>query len=101
MLDASWSHTDGRVAAADVARTSHAEMVGLQCSVPAAVAAERADRRHRRGDDASDADARTAGILHAEFALWPEAEVVSTAAAPETVVDDVIARLTEGDAVGA
>jgi uncharacterized protein len=75
VLDATWSAPDHRESAAALARQAAAELVQLECTAPAQVAASRIDRRP---DDVSDATPAIAARLTAEHAPWPEALAIDT-----------------------
>jgi predicted kinase len=87
VLDASWSDPARRAAARVVAEETCSELVELRCAAPPEVVAERTARRAAEGTDASDADPRTAALLAARFAPWPEAHVLDTTRSPDAVLD--------------
>ncbi|MBL7488026.1 AAA family ATPase [Frankia sp. AgB1.9] len=80
LLDASWSATTQRTAAARVAAAASADLVELCCVTSSAVAEARIARRAAAGSDASDA---TSMAVYTAMASrtdpWPAAAVVDTA----------------------
>ena len=75
VLDASWTHARHRVAADELARRTHSDLVHLECRVPADLAAARlADR----GPTASDATAAIGRAMAAAADPWPDAVAVCT-----------------------
>lgn len=75
LLDASWTSSELRSAAADLARAAHAHLIELRC----AAAPEVADQRLRtRPRGASDAGPEIAAKLAAAAAPWPDAIVIDT-----------------------
>jgi aminoglycoside phosphotransferase family enzyme/predicted kinase len=83
LLDASWSATTQRAAAARLASAASADLVELCCVTSTAVAAARIARRAAAGSDASDA---TSMAVHTAMAAhtdpWPTATIVDTDAPP-------------------
>lgn len=86
VLDASWSDPARRAAARAVAAETCSELIELVCTAPPQVVAERTARRAAQGRDASDVDARMAGLLAERFAPWPQAHVLDTTRPPEAVL---------------
>lgn len=78
VLDASWSSSTRRDAAAVLAEQCSAELIQLRCEAPDTLAGQRIAARSRRGDDPSDATAEVARAMAAEFDPWPEAETLDT-----------------------
>ena len=75
MLDASWTHARHRMAAEELARRTHSDLVRLECRAPADLAAARlADR----GPTASDATAAIGRAMSAAADPWPDAVTVCT-----------------------
>jgi aminoglycoside phosphotransferase family enzyme/predicted kinase len=87
ILDATWSSASWRSAARRVAADASADLVELRCDLPPDVAASRIERRLHDGTDVSDADARIAAAVRAQFDDWPEAHTVSTVPPVDVVVD--------------
>jgi predicted kinase len=87
ILDATWSSASWRSAARRVATDASADLVELRCDLPPDVAASRIERRLHDGTDVSDADARIAAAVRAQFDDWPEAHTVSTVPPVDVVVD--------------
>jgi uncharacterized protein len=79
ILDASWSSSRQRAAAAAVAEKTSADLVQLRCTAPPPLAAQR--MRTRTGD-ASDANSAIAAQMAAAFAPWPEAITLDTGGGP-------------------
>jgi aminoglycoside phosphotransferase family enzyme/predicted kinase len=81
ILDASWSSSRQRAAAAAVAEKASADLVQLRCTAPPALAAQR--MRTRKGD-ASDADPAIAAQMAAAADSWPAAITVDTSDGPDS-----------------
>ena len=79
VLDASWTHARHRVAAAELARRTHSDLVALHCRVPADVASA---RMANRGPIASDATAAVSRAMSTTADPWPDASTVCTSGAP-------------------
>jgi predicted kinase len=75
VLDASWAHAAHRAAAAELARSAHAELVALQCTAPPEVIAQRL--RERVGS-VSDADEAIGRAVAAHTDPWPQASPIPT-----------------------
>ncbi|MGH4011493.1 MAG: AAA family ATPase [Pseudonocardiaceae bacterium] len=75
VLDASWTHTAHRTAAAELARDAHAELIELQCTAPPDVIARRL--RERTGA-LSDADEEIGRAVAAHADPWPQAVPIAT-----------------------
>ncbi|GAA4077196.1 AAA family ATPase [Actinomadura miaoliensis] len=83
VLDASWTATEHRDAAAEAARQEHADLVTLRCQSPPGVAAQ---RLRTRPHGASDADAAIAAAMAADACPWPDATIIDTTGPPEESV---------------
>ncbi|MFF9373170.1 AAA family ATPase [Streptomyces griseoluteus] len=83
VLDATWSDSVQREAAARVAQRTSAELVALHCHVPGDVSAA---RLVTRAPGASDAGPETAEAMAATEPPWPEAVPVDTTGAPESAL---------------
>ena len=90
IMDASWSDSTWRAAAAEVAADTSADLVQLCCVAPATVA-ER--RLHLRRDDASDADASIAHAMAAHFDPWPDGHAIDTTLALDDSLDRALRRI--------
>ena len=75
VLDASWTHARHRVAAQELARRSHSDLIHLECRAPTDLAAA---RLASRGPTASDATAAVGGAMSAAADPWPDAVTVCT-----------------------
>ena len=75
LIDATWASAEHRRAAAELAARTSTELVQLQCTAPAQLAASRI---LARGSGASDATPAIAARMAAEQAPWPEALVIDT-----------------------
>ncbi len=75
VLDASWTHARHRMAADELARRTHSDLVRLECRVAPDVAAA---RLARRGPTASDATAAIGRAMSAAADPWPDAVAVCT-----------------------
>jgi hypothetical protein len=95
VLDASWTDPTWRAEARAVAERTHAELVELRCSAPAAVAAARMRHRLAAGGDPSDATPGIAETMAASVAPWPEASVVDTSGAPDASLAGALALLVD------
>jgi aminoglycoside phosphotransferase family enzyme/predicted kinase len=85
IVDASFSRSKWRAAAAAMASHASAVLVELRCTVPSDIAADRLRERGVRGADASDADASIATAMQSEFDEWPTATAVDTRSLPPLV----------------
>jgi predicted kinase len=85
IVDASFSRSEWRAAAAAVATQASAVLVEVRCTLPSDIAAERLRDRGVRGTDASDADASIATAMQSEFDEWPTATAVDTRSLPPLV----------------
>ncbi len=90
VLDASWTRQADRELAIETAERTHSELIALQCSAPAALAAE---RLRSREPGWSDADPEVAAAMAAHADPWPEAQIVPTAGTPEEAVSRALAVL--------
>jgi predicted kinase len=95
ILDASWSSTEQRRLARELARRHDAELIQIECTLDADETRHRIGRRTSRGDDPSDATAGVAEEMAARRDPWPEATIASTAgtidhacARVRTILDD-------------
>lgn len=87
VLDASWISAEHRAAAAAVAERTAADLLELECRVPA----EEAARRIRaRGPSASDATAGIAAAMADIADRWPRATVVDTSATIDAARDQAL-----------
>ncbi|HUV11545.1 MAG TPA: AAA family ATPase, partial [Acidimicrobiia bacterium] len=77
ILDASWSRSAHRGAAAQLADETSTDLVEVCCSAPADIADARILLRRERGD-ASDATPEIAAALRDAFDDWPRAHMVDT-----------------------
>lgn len=93
VLDASWTRVAHREVAARAAERTSSELVALQCSAPADVAAE---RMRSRSGAASDADRDVAEAMAADADPWPQAATVSTAGSPEESTREAMSWLEPG-----
>lgn len=93
VLDASWTDRDQREAAGEVARQTASELVELQCTTPAEVAAERMRARARAGRDVSDATPDVADEMAARAHAWSSACAIDTARSFETTFADATAHV--------
>ena len=75
VLDASWTHTSHRAAAAELARDAHAELIELQCTASPDVITRRL--RERTGS-LSDADEEIGRAVAAHADPWPQASPIAT-----------------------
>jgi aminoglycoside phosphotransferase family enzyme/predicted kinase len=92
VLDASWTDRQHRAAAAAVARETSSELVEVEATAPAEVAAERLRERARAAGDVSDATPAVAAAMAATADAWPSARSFDT-----TTPKDV--TLAQGEAV--
>jgi aminoglycoside phosphotransferase family enzyme/predicted kinase len=76
ILDASWTQTVHRTAAAQLGEQTSTDLLALQCQAPSEVAAARLIERADRGG--SDADPQIAALLGERIAPWPEAVAIHT-----------------------
>jgi uncharacterized protein len=88
VLDATWGDPVWREEARRVAAASSADLIELRCTAPIPVAAARADRR---SGDTSDAGPDIAVALAERFIPWPEAVVIDTDRATESVIESAMA----------
>ena len=75
VLDASWTSAAHRAAAAEMARSAHAQLVALECLTPPEVAAQ---RLRQRTESISDADEAISRMLAAHADPWPQASPIAT-----------------------
>jgi predicted kinase len=92
IVDASFSRSEWRAAAAAVATQASAVLVEVRCTLPSDIAAERLRDRGVRGTDASDADASIATAMQSEFDEWPTATDIDTRS-PRSVVTARVRQL--------
>jgi predicted kinase len=83
VADATWPTRELREEAAAIAGASASRLVALECRLPLAQAAARAQRRHDGGRDLSEADAAVARRLAAAREPWPDAVGIDTRTSPE------------------
>jgi uncharacterized protein len=88
ILDASWTDRRYRTAAEAVAGETGSELVEVECTAPAAVAAERLQKRASVGADVSDATPAVATAMAATADPWPSARSIDTT----TPADDTLGR---------
>jgi predicted kinase len=79
IIDASWTASPHRKAAAALAEHAYADLVALCCAVPAETAA---DRMRDRTGSASDADRVIAATMATAAEPWPQAHPIDTAGPP-------------------
>ena len=91
VLDASFSASRWRAAAATLAADAAADLVELRCQLPSPTAAGRIVQRAARGRHDSDATASIASAMAAGFDDWPSAAPIDTLAP----VDDVVGTALE------
>jgi len=82
ILDASWSSSRQRRAAADLAAATSSDLVELCCVAPAGLAEARIRDRLAAGTDPSDATPAVAAAMAGAFDPWPSATSVDTTAPP-------------------
>jgi predicted kinase len=87
ILDASWTRSCWRDAAAQLAASSGALLIPLRCHAPSPVAAGRLAARAARGGDPSDATERIAATMALTADEWHEANIVWTAGPEEASLD--------------
>lgn len=75
VLDASWTSAEQRAATAAVAGERYADLVQLQCTVPAELAAQ---RLRARTAGVSDATCEVAELMSASQSPWPGATTIDT-----------------------
>ena len=92
IVDASFSGSSWRSAAATVATDASATLVELRCTLPTDIAADRLRERGIRGTDASDADADIATAMRGDFDEWPTATDIDTRP-PRAVVAALVREL--------
>ncbi len=93
IVDASWTDRGWREAAAEVARKTASELVELRCEAPAALAAQRIERRRQEADDASEATPAVAEAMAAAADPWPAAVPIDTSGSREASVAQALAVL--------
>ena len=84
VIDATWSTSCHRAAAADLARRASSDLVQVRCEAPARLAEERI---LNRVPGTSDADISTARRIRTRFDPWPEATTVPTLGSPASCVE--------------
>ena len=87
VVDASWTSSGHRGAAAALAARLSSDLIALECRAPAEVAAQRI---RSRGAVASDATADIAVAMAAAADPWPDAVVVDTTATLDRCATDVV-----------
>ena len=93
ILDASFSSSQWRRRASDVASETSSELAELRCVLPAAMAAARLATRTAEGGDVSDADPAVAAAMVGAFDPWPSAVAVGMLPPVDDVVPSVLDRL--------
>ncbi|WP_182881795.1 AAA family ATPase [Microbispora sp. H10949] len=84
VVDASWTDTAHRAAAASLARRTSTHLTALRCVAPPRVTAE---RLARRTGGISDADRAIAAAMTATETPWPGATEIDTDAPPERTLE--------------
>jgi uncharacterized protein len=93
VIDASFSRSVWRTAAAAVAVDTFADLTELRCVLPAEVAAARLARRQMEGGDASDATPAVAAAMAGEFDAWPSAATIGTMPPLNDILPAVVERV--------
>jgi aminoglycoside phosphotransferase family enzyme/predicted kinase len=93
VIDASFSRSLWRTAAAAVAVDTFSDLTELCCVLPLDVAAARLARRQAEGGDASDATPAVAAEMAEEFDAWPNAATIDTLPPLEDVLPAVVDRI--------
>jgi aminoglycoside phosphotransferase family enzyme/predicted kinase len=88
IADASWTSAPQRSAAAALAERSVADLVQLRCTTAAGLAAE---RMRARAADPSDADLEISKKMAATQAPWPEAVIIDTTRAEDSLAQAITA----------
>jgi aminoglycoside phosphotransferase family enzyme/predicted kinase len=90
VLDASWTDTRWREAAAAVAQDTVSDFVAVRCQAPPDVAAARIDARRRAGVDPSDATVEIAERMRKAATPWPEAVTLDTTGPIDATVAEAL-----------
>ncbi len=93
VLDATWHDASWRRAAADLAESTHSDLVELRCDAPFAVTEPRIRERNRVGRDASDATPAIAAQVEQATDAWPSATRVDTASDLGTALEIALRAL--------
>lgn len=93
VLDATWRDTRWRLAAADLARQTSAELVALRCVTPLETAVGRVRDRLLTGTDMSDATGQVTRHFALLEAPWAGSHDVDTSGDPELGVSAALAAL--------
>ena len=93
IVDASWGLDSQRSQAEQVAAATASEVTSFRCEVPPQIADARASARAQQGGDASDASGAIVAEMRARFEPWPDALVLDTADALDSIVPRVLAAL--------
>jgi aminoglycoside phosphotransferase family enzyme/predicted kinase len=94
IIDASFSRSEWRAAAAALAAHVSAVHVEVRCTLPTETAADRLRQRGIRGTDVSDADTAIAAAMQGDFDEWPTATDIDTRP-PRSVVAARVRELIE------
>jgi uncharacterized protein len=98
ILDATWRSRTHREGAELVAQQTFSDISCFECQAPADIAAARAERRLRDGEDASEAGRDVAARLAAQFDPWPEAIPLDTSKEPEHAIATALRHLSRDSA---
>lgn len=98
ILDARWSEVWQRQLAREVAHRSSAQLVELECRLPADIARKRIRARIATASDASDVTPEMLDTLATQHADWPQAVPCHTTKRAEDVVDDLVPRILSTEA---
>ena len=93
VLDATWSNQARRDAAVYTASQAQAELRGIWCKAPGAVAARRLAERTGEGNDPSDATADIAEQMARDFDPWPDAVPVDGTRSVDEMVQTALQGL--------
>ncbi|NIR34629.1 MAG: AAA family ATPase [Actinobacteria bacterium] len=93
VLDASWSSADHRTLAAELAEAHGADLIELECRLPADEAKRRVLARRRDEPTASDARPEVVDYLRARRDPWPSAVGVDTSETVSDAADTTIATV--------
>jgi len=90
VVDATWSSSDHRAVARQIAADTAADLVELRCDAPAYVATARAAQRALKERDASDADPSIALALAESADAWPEAVALDTSVSVDLAIRNTL-----------
>jgi aminoglycoside phosphotransferase family enzyme/predicted kinase len=93
VVDASWSSSDWRREAAELAASTSSDLSELWCRAPLALAQARITARPERAADASDASPEVAAAMAAAFESWPTAIRIDTAMSCKHAVEQAVAAI--------